>query len=419
MINITNKHIMMKNNILLLFLILALSACTNQLKKPIDLKLPILDLTKDYPKKELDIHEIADVEYIPLETNDSSLIKMAAKIMISDKYIITYDFQGPVFIFDRKGKHIRSINHYGQGPKEHNHIFFVAVDFKKEEYYVHTINNKIQVYDFYGEWKRTLKYSEGIFYDYFFDCNERYFISVNEYHDLTKAHLAKKYPERFNNIPIDLMPYHLIDKETWNYTPLPITIKEWMSTTFDADIVRIDEYTAAIESNFLSIPRILANGHDFLIPEFSKDTLYTYKDNRLTPLAVRYPSVHSTETPVVISPFYYTDDYLFFKPVPLKIEDKNYQYKSYDEAPLLMWNRKNNEIQHITYFYDSNIQGGRAILANMKNQWIEQPNCAMNGIPAYQLCEAYEAGKLKGKLKEVASQLKEDDNDVVVIYKFK
>ena len=55
----------------------------------------------------------------------------------------------------------------------------------------------------------------------------------------------------------------------------------------------------------------------------------------------------------------------------------------------------------------------------MKNQWIEQPNCAMNGIPAYQLCEAYEAGKLKGKLKEVASQLKEDDNDVVVIYKFK
>ena len=61
----------------------------------------------------------------------------------------------------------------------------------------------------------------------------------------------------------------------------------------------------------------------------------------------------------------------------------------------------------------------RAILANMKNQWIEQPNCAMNGIPAYQLCEAYEAGKLKGKLKEVASKLKEDDNDVIIIYKFK
>ena len=137
---------MMKNNILLLFLILALSACTNQLKKPIDSTLPILDLTKDYPKKELDIHEIADVEYIPLETNDSSLIKMAAKIMISDKYIITYDFQGPVFIFDRKGKHIRSISHYGQGPKEHTHIFFIAADFKKEEYYVHTMNNKMETY---------------------------------------------------------------------------------------------------------------------------------------------------------------------------------------------------------------------------------------------------------------------------------
>ena len=140
---------MMKNNILLLFLILALSACTNQLKKPIDSTLPILDLTKDYPKKELDIHEIADVEYIPLETNDSSLIKLGHALTISEKYIITYDFNGPIFIFNRKGKHIRTINHYGPGPKEHSTILSLAVDFNKEEYYIYE-HKKIQVYDFYG-----------------------------------------------------------------------------------------------------------------------------------------------------------------------------------------------------------------------------------------------------------------------------
>ena len=38
---------------------------------------------------------------------------------------------------------------------------------------------------------------------------------------------------------------------------------------------------------------------------------------------------------------------------------------------------------------------------------------------ASKLREFYEAGKLKGKLKEVAAKLKEDDNDVVVIYKLK
>ena len=36
-----------------------------------------------------------------------------------------------------------------------------------------------------------------------------------------------------------------------------------------------------------------------------------------------------------------------------------------------------------------------------------------------QLCEEYEEGKLKGKLKDVVSKLKEDDNDVIAIYKLK
>lgn len=410
MINITNKHIMMKNNILLLFLILALSACTNQLKKPIDSTLPILDLTKDYPKKELDIHEIADVEYIPLETNDSSLIKLGHALTISEKYIITYDFIGPIFIFNRKGKHIRSINHYGPGPKEHRTIFSLAVDFNKEEYYIYE-HKKIQVYDFYGEWKCSFKVPDETYYNSLFNYNEQYLICLNEYQDLDYAHIKKT--------PIDKRPYLLIDKKTSAHMPLSINIEQWMSTTFNARIVKIDKNTSYIESTNLSIiPRMLANSHDFLISEFTKDTLYSYKDNHLTPLAIRHPSVQSQKTPIVISPHYYTDNYLFFKPVELRA-DKDYAFAPYDKAPLLMWNRTNNEILHITRLYDSNRQGNRDIKANMKEQWIEQSNCVITSIPAFQLCEEYEAGQLKGELKEVASKLKEDDNYVVAIYKFK
>ena len=110
------------------------SSCSFKPKVSTDSGLPILDLTQDYPEKELDIHEIAEVEYIPLETNDSSLIKLGHALTISEKYIITYDFNGPIFIFNRKGKHIRSINHYGPGPKEHRTIFSLAVDFNKEKF---------------------------------------------------------------------------------------------------------------------------------------------------------------------------------------------------------------------------------------------------------------------------------------------
>ena len=113
------------------------------------------------------------------------------------------------------------------------------------------------------------------------------------------------------------------------YKPESINIEQWMSTTFNARIVKIDKNTSYIESTNLSIiPRMLANSHDFLISEFTKDTLYSYKDNHLTPLAIRHPSVQSQKTPIVISPHYYTDNYLFFKPVELRA-DKDYAFAPY------------------------------------------------------------------------------------------
>ena len=87
--------------IFFILIIFSFTGCNTQPQKPIDSTLPILDLTKEYPKMELDINKIAEAEYIPLETTDESLIAMGPYLNISDKYIITYDLGGPVFIFDR------------------------------------------------------------------------------------------------------------------------------------------------------------------------------------------------------------------------------------------------------------------------------------------------------------------------------
>ena len=37
-------------------------------------QLPVIDITKDYPKKKLILQEIATTEYIPLETSDKVLL---------------------------------------------------------------------------------------------------------------------------------------------------------------------------------------------------------------------------------------------------------------------------------------------------------------------------------------------------------
>ena len=391
----------------LVLIVLLLTGCNTQPQKPIDSTLPILDLTKDYPKMEIDIHDIAEAEYIPLETTDESVIALGAFLNISDKYIIMADLLGPVFIFDRRGKFIRAIKNYGQGPEEHYVILGLTVDFQKEEYYI-SQQTKIQVYDFSGKWQRSLKVPEGVFYTEFFNYNEEKLIVNNSFYD------------RYNpyNLPMDTTPYHLIDKQTGDRQSLPITIKNWVSKTLDRRKVMLDKNTATMETKSLSLlPRLWANGYDFFISEFSKDTLYGYKNDQLTPFAVRYPSYDSSEIPTVISPVFYMDNYFFFKPVEMKLVE-NDTFEPYTKAPLLMLDRKSNEIRNITRIYDSN-RPSVGLWINMHHERSEIPNCIFKSIPASQLCEEYEAGKLEGKLKEVASRLKEDDNDVIAIYKLK
>jgi len=400
----STKYIMRTTFYIIIFF---LAGCTSKSQKGLDSELPILDLSQNYPEIELDIHEIADVEYVPLETTDSSVIGMGLKKNISEKYIITSDPYGPVFIFDRGGKHLQTIHGHGQGPEEYNMIYGLAVDFKKEEYFVNDYNRKkIQVYDFKGKWKYNISYPKGTYYTYLFNLNEQYLIGVNEFHDTANI----------DNLQMDRMPYHLIDKNTSVCTPLPITIDRWISKTLERRIITENKITTMESTTLGLMPRLWANSYDFFISEFSKDTLYNYKDGQLSPLAIRYPSVDSYDTPVVISPIIYADNFLLFKPVELRL-DKDYVFAPYDEAPLLMWNRKTNEIQHITRLYDSN--RGMRINSNMQYERSEQPNCFISTMATSQLCEEYEEGKLKGKLKDVVSKLKEDDNDVIAIYKIK
>ena len=69
----------------LLTLLFLFAGCSNQPQAPKDSTLPILDLSKDYPLVKLDIHEIADVEYVPLETTDESVYTCISDWRISDK----------------------------------------------------------------------------------------------------------------------------------------------------------------------------------------------------------------------------------------------------------------------------------------------------------------------------------------------
>ena len=404
--NINHFSLYIMKRLYFIFCLFIFIGCTHKSKAPVNSTLPIFDLTKDYPEKTIDLQEIAEVEYIPLETTEKSVAMIHANPHISEKYIINCDLGGPVHFYDRQGKHLYALHANGQGPQEYYGIVAFTVDFPKEEFYIYDLR-KLQVYSFAGEWKRTLKVPEGMRYENLFNYDEHHLICENAFHDWWNV----------ENLSIDKTPYYLINKETGTLTPLPIIVENRISKTMEKRIEHIDAQRARRHFEQMSvITSLMANNKDFLIADFGLDTLYSYKDDVLTPLAVQYPPVHSSTPPVVIAPRFYTDKYLFFKPVEMKFVKEDVQLP-YTLAPTLMWDRTNNEIYNVK-LYDSEYSEIYLKPRN-KETYFEQSNYILIRLKSSRLCEDYEAGKLKGKLREVASRLKDDDNDVFAIYKIK
>ena len=118
--------------------------------------LPQIDVNKEYPEKEIFLQDVADIEYIPLETNEEMLFQ-GTIAAVSDKGILGVSQQGgKLFLFDRDGKAKNLICRKGDGPEEYNVIQRVDVDWQRGEVYVLGSPTKVYVYAFDGTYKQTL-----------------------------------------------------------------------------------------------------------------------------------------------------------------------------------------------------------------------------------------------------------------------
>jgi len=124
--------------------------------------LPIIDVSKNYPQKEIHLQSIADIEYVPLETTRTVLLDRDSRLSyLSDKYIVVWQRgQGDVFVFNRNGKIETHLNRKGRGDMEYNQMLSVIFDEKNEEIFVFDTpqTSRILVYSLTGEYKRTMKY---------------------------------------------------------------------------------------------------------------------------------------------------------------------------------------------------------------------------------------------------------------------
>lgn len=375
---------------------------------PSNSNLGVIDLSGDYPIRRVDLKEIADVEYVPLETTDSSLLTSMCKMYcISEKYIITKDrYTGDLFFFTRSGKFIRKINRMGNGPEEYVSLQNLAIDFETEECLIYDLaKKKVHIYSFEGVYKRSFPWMFTTSLHPWYNLNKDYLIGHNG--AFSRETMRCK----------DAQPFYIMSKKDGALTPLDLKVPDGIPNALKVIKEKLGSGETYQRSAFLPINPLFVNGDEALIADFSLDTLYSYKEGLLTPIAIQTPSVRSTTPPTIIAPELYTDSYLFFRIISMYYNESDY-FKPYDEAVRLVWNRKVNQVEKWEIF-NSDIDGPITRYPLAEGDTFADRNMATMLYTPETLIELNNEGKLKGKLKEVALKLDEEDNYVLLIAKYK
>ena len=350
-----------------------------------------VDVTKNYPDKELILQDFMDVEYIALETSDEFLTQGIVEAIGKEFILVRNLSDGDIFIFDRAGKGLRKINRFGQSGEEYSQVNEIILDEDNNEMFVKDYPaRKILVYDLYGNFKRSFKFIDTSYYDFTFNYDQNHLISYRNYLPV----MDNERPEHF-----------IISKQDGSIIrEIQIPFKEIKTPT-----VREEDLTIT-PGFYLTIP---CQGNWGLVNP-SSDTVYTYlPDGNLIPFIVRTPSIHSMDTEVFLFLSMLTDRYCFMYTMKKEVDFTT--FKGFPTTDLV-YDKQENALFKYT-IYNDDFSDKRQMSLNLNPLNHEIATC--QALEAYQLVEAYEKGQLKGELKEIAATLDEESNSVIMLVKHK
>ena len=119
-----------------------------------DIGMMTIDMEKSYPKKELAINDIWEMEYIALETDSLFLVSGGQPQHVGENKLGFVDNRtGNLLFFDAKtGKKAFCINRKGAGPEEYKSVGALVMDEKTGEIFAWSIiDGTFQVYDAQGK----------------------------------------------------------------------------------------------------------------------------------------------------------------------------------------------------------------------------------------------------------------------------
>jgi hypothetical protein len=388
---------MKKTIFLFALLALAASSCGKGPRGSV----PVLDVTKSYPAKELAWQDIATVEYLPLETKDGFMLGEYLPIRYMDDEMIVIDNESDIMFFDRRtGRALHSFNRSGRGPGEYTDIGSIAVDPEAGELFLttHSDGLRIIVYDLRGKHLRTLDMGGD---EWFSDKFHVYDADHLFWYDNEIEHPA---------------PYMLLSRTDTLSTPLSVEFptRDNMRIDFANTFTDAEGETHSSTGYFtMHGTSVLKTREGYIFAEPGVDTIYSWnrRSGGLTPILARTPSFRSMEYPIAVYIPAQTDYYLLLNTSERRLKSENDMSAGVRSSNILL-DRATGE------FYEYSLVNGdyvdrreidiRSSISFPAGQYVDF-------IQAVTLVGLHEQGKLQGPLAELAATLKEDDNPVLVI----
>ena len=379
------------------FILLSLLAgCQNRGADGQTGSLVTVDVTENYPVKELILQDFMDVEYVPLETTDS-FVCQGLVLDVSRNYILVRNrnSDGNLYLFDRTGKGVRVINRKGQGGEEYASANNVVLDERNGEIFVNDMYAKrILVYDLEGNFRRKLAL-EG---DY----------RLGDIHDFDREHLicmnsfGEEEPAPDYREPL----YLLLSKRDGTIAeqiPIPYEQKKTMVVkTYDK--VNDMYYYEFGPSNLSLAP----DGDGYLLADCSADTLYHYAPGGTPkPAFVRTPSVQTMDPEVFLLPGLLTERYSLLQA---------FEKKRYFPMTNILYDKQADALFRYK-LYNGDYTERKELFLTSRSLNSEIP--CWKTLDASRLVEDNKGGKLQGRLREIAATLDEEDNPVIMLIKRK
>lgn len=403
---------------LLLVLILATSlSCKEKAKNEINetnsfYTIPFAEIIKN--KREVLLSEIAtDVELIQFENIPEAMLGNVENIEFTKDYVFVKFWQHPVIQFSRNGKFIRDVGKKGKGPGEYNTCMKMSIDEKNERVYIHTGELSMMVFNFEGEYVRTIKYPalesftnfwiwgrDSMLVSYFepiFGNEPFVFIEHNDQGDTLqtiKNHIFYDEDEQAYN----LSPF---EEQNFSYR---FENKLHMKGFYNDTVYSYDENNKIVSNFFIDLK-------EHKLPD---DLIYERKWKRPLPTNLCWTGVHETSNYIFIPYGYHYD---INKPESQK-----------EERGCILYNKKTKEGEAIKEtkqggFIDD-ISGGPDFRPLVTNNSEAIMLVSALDMKQYLDSEQFKNKELKNpeekeKLNQLKKTLKEEDNHFVVLVKLK